>query len=299
MDSERGQASVEWIGLLLVVSIALAAALAFVPSVDGRPLGASLIRALVCAVRGDCGEEGVALRRAYGELDATLVRANAPNLVYEPGTFTLPIDFRRCRSHRCSDAPDDRDLDTSHAARGGAQATAFTHVAHRGGLTYIQYWLYYPDSPSTFLHSHGILKALGLHDPADHPDDWEGFEVRIDRAGRVAVRATAHGHWQWCKHIWCKNKWGPGSGWTRISRGSHAGHIPLKATPHLRFWGVGMRYKPVRPGAGLHERSTTAPGIRLVPLETLSHKSYVPQRGSDIKPPWRKKVYADPSLDSS
>ena len=38
MRSEHGQASVEWVGLLLLVSIALAATLAFAPEVDGRPL---------------------------------------------------------------------------------------------------------------------------------------------------------------------------------------------------------------------------------------------------------------------
>src|SRR4051794_30518650 len=107
---ERGQASVEWIGLLLLVSLALAAALALVPVVDGRPLGAALARALVCAVKQDCGAEGAALRRAYGDRDAALLRANAPNIVSEPGTLVLPVDYRRCRSHRCSDAVDDRDL---------------------------------------------------------------------------------------------------------------------------------------------------------------------------------------------
>jgi hypothetical protein len=200
---ERGQASVEWIGLLLLVAVALAVAVAFVPAVDGRPLGAAIARALVCAVKNDCDSEAAALRRAYGERDAALVRRHAPSLVYEPGTLTLPVDYRRCRSHRCSDAPDDRDLDVHRSARGGAHATAFTHVVRRGGKTYIQYWLYYPDSPSTFMHSHGILKTLGIKDPAFHPDDWEAFTVRIDAAGRIAVRASAHlvqepvGPWQW------------------------------------------------------------------------------------------------------
>jgi hypothetical protein len=291
---QHGQASVEWIALLLVVTVALVATLAFVPSLDGRPLGAALARTLVCAVRKDCHSEGAALRRAYGDRDAQLVRANAPNLVYEPGTLTLPVDYRRCRSHRCSDAPDDRDLDVSRSARGGMKATAYTPVVHRGGYTYVQYWLYYPDSPSTFLHSHGILKALGLHDPGFHPDDWESFEVRIDRAGEAAVRASAHGHWQWCKHIWCKNHWGPGTGWTRISRGSHAGHIPLRMKPRV----IGIDYEPVRPGAGLRERSTAAPGLHLVPLETLDHRTYKPLRGG-IEPPWTKKVYGNPESDTS
>src|SRR3954452_8526537 len=298
MVSERGQASIEWIGLLLLVSIALAAGLAFVPAVDGRALGAALARALVCAVRGDCGAERAALQHAYGARDAELVRRYAPNIVYEHGTLTLPVDYRHCRSHRCSDAPDDRDLDVHRSARGGARATAFTHVVHRGGNTYVQYWLYYPDSPSTFLHSHGLLKTLGIHDPGFHPDDWEAFTVRIDTHGRTAVRASAHGHWQWCKHIWCKNHWGPGTGWTRVSRGSHAGHIPLGMKPHVKRWSVGIRYRPLRPGAGLHERSTTAPGLHLVPLETVDHHGSKPKKGG-IKPPWTKEVYVNPAGDTS
>jgi hypothetical protein len=310
MRSERGQASVEWIAVLLLVSVVFFAALAVAPVVDGRPLGAALARALVCAVKRDCHSEGAALRRAYGARDAALVRANAPNLVYEPGTFTLPIDYRRCRSHRCADAPDDRSLDVSHATRGGAQATVFTHVVHRGGRTYIQYWFYYPDSPSTFFHSRGIaetikhhpilralpvgpLASVGLNvltfasDKAFHPDDWEGYQVRIDADGTTSVRATRHGGYTSCKgtpeplpNPSCKG-WGTPNGWTRVSRGSHAGHIPDST-----------------PGTGLHERSTLASGIHLVPLETLDHHSYRPQKHG-IKPPWTKRVYVHPASGSS
>jgi hypothetical protein len=66
-----------------------------------------------------------------------------------------------------------------------------------------------------------------------------------------------------------------------VSYGSHAGHIPDRT-----------------PGTGLHERSTTAPGIRLVPLETLDHDTYKPLPGG-VKPPWTKQVYNHPSTDSS
>src|SRR4051812_32913728 len=282
---EAGQASVEWIGLLLLVSIAFASAIAFVPAVDGRPFGARIARALVCAVKPGCHAEGTALRRAYGDRDSALVRANAPNILYEPGTLTLPVDYRRCRSHRCSDAPDDRDLDVHRAARGRAEATVFTHLVRKSGKTYIQYWFYYPDSPSTFMGSHAIAKALGIDDPAFHPDDWEGYQVRIDRNGKKSVRASKHGGYTSCKgwflHNTCE-RWGPPNGWTRVSRGSHAGHIP--------------EWTPVD---GLHERSSTAPGIRLVPLEAVDHEKYRPLEGSDIKPPWKKEVYRNPTADSS
>jgi hypothetical protein len=295
---ERGQASLEWIGLVLLVGCAFAGVLAFAPSMDGRPLGAALARVFVCAVGRDCGAEHAALARAYGERDAALVRSAAPSLVYERGTLTLPVDWRRCRSHRCSDAPDDPDLDASRAKRGGAPATAFTHVIHRGRTTYVQYWFYYPDSPSTWMHALGLMRALHIHSipfvgSPYHEDDWEGYQVRIDPDGKRWVRATAHHGYQWCKHIWCKNDWGPATGWTRISRGSHAGHIPLKSEPGLKRWGVTIRYKPLRPGAGLRERSTTAPNLRLVPIETLDTGRYRP-RAEHIAPPWKKSVYTDP-----
>ncbi len=78
---------------------------------------------------------------AYGAEDAELVRRLAPGIVYEPGTFTLPVDFRECRAHACSDARDDRDLDVHAALRGGARATVFTHVVRSDGETFVQFWL--------------------------------------------------------------------------------------------------------------------------------------------------------------
>src|SRR5687768_7951825 len=128
MRSQVGQAALEWVGLVLLVCVATGAAVAAgVRFVDGRPLGAELARAVVCAVRGGCDDGDDALRDAYGESDAALVRAYLPNLVYEPRTRTLPVDFRRCRSHRCSDAPDEERLDVHRARDGrGAPATVFT-----------------------------------------------------------------------------------------------------------------------------------------------------------------------------
>ena len=54
MSRDRGQASVEWVALVLIVALVLGAVVAFVPVVDGRSLGSSLAHAIVCAARGDC-----------------------------------------------------------------------------------------------------------------------------------------------------------------------------------------------------------------------------------------------------
>ena len=263
--------------MTLLVAAALAAAITALPAVDGRPLGAVVLRALVCAVREGCGDDG--LEAAYGPRDAALVRRHAPSLVYERGTYAIPVDYRRCRSHRCADAPDDRDLDVSRSRR-GEPATAFTHVVRRGGRTYVQYWLYYPDSASSFLGSRRLTKHLP-DDPFHHPDDWEGYVVRIDPDGSRWARATSHGHWQSCKQRRCRGAWAGETGWTRVSRGSHAGHLPGRV-----------------PGTGLRERSTTAPNLRLVPAEPLRARPY---RALDdgIKPPWRKSAWTDPEAPDS
>jgi hypothetical protein len=188
MVGERGQATVEWVALVLLVALALGALVAFGPHVDGRSYGGFLARAIVCAVRGGCDQGRDALQLAYGQRDAALVREYAPNIVYEPGEKEIPIDFRRCRATKCGDAPTDRSLDVSQTNT-GVPATAFTHVTHQGGSTFIQYWFYYPDSNTTWAGSdkaYAVATApLNLGHklwgkvpkapryPGRHQDDWE------------------------------------------------------------------------------------------------------------------------------
>ena len=313
MGSERGQATVEWVALVLCVALALGAVVAFVPLVDGRSLGGTLAHAILCAVRGGCrARDGdAALAAAYGSGDAELVRRYAPNIVYEPGTYTLPVDWRRCRSHLCSDAPDRADLDVHRSARSGAPATAFTHVVRRGGETFLQYWFYYPDSTTTWGHAAGVWSALDLVGrpsyPGFHYDDWEGYQVRVDARGRALSRATSHFGYQWCKESECENRWGPWTGWTRVSRGSHAGHIPTvrRGIPSVlwhepgRWLGGRAAVRPAVQGIDAHERMTTASGLRLVPLEAIDRRSYRSLRRGGPVPPWRKRVYTNPVSNST
>jgi len=320
MGGEHGQASVEWIALIALLALALAAAIAFVPLVEGRSLGDLLARKIACAVAGRCEREPAAdaLARAYGERDAALVRRFTPSLVYESGTYTLPVDYRRCRSHRCSDAPD-RPIDVGASTRGRVPAAAFTHVVHARGQTFLQYWFYYPDSNSTWMGSHQAYDALppaqvaakvatgSARYPAFHRDDWEGYQVRVDAAGRASARATAHHGYTSCKEFQCANEWGPVTGWTRVSKGSHAGHIPLETqwTRGIarRHHGAPFRkvtgYRPLYPGRDLNERTTRAGELDLIPLETLSARDRGGYRFDGITPPWRKRVYSQPSSDST
>lgn len=334
MGGERGAATVEWVGLLLVVSLALGALGGFAPHVDGRSFGGLISHSIVCAVRGgDCDDGGGELLAAYGEADASLVREHAPNLVYEPGELQLPVDYRDCRSAACAGAPDDPDLD-AHRTSAGHSATAFTHVLRDGDETFVQYWLYYPDSNSTVLGADelwdelpgfvraGAVPFTGSSDwPGYHPDDWESYQVRIDGSGKTWVRASSHTGYQWCKRSSCKNTWGEATGWTRVSYGSHAGHIPLgeegvevdsagfepvragfgadgvaRYVPSL----LGLRrgVKPHYPGVDIRERTTTAAGVRLIPIDSLDRDGYEPI-DPGITPPWEKEVFHDPRSNST
>jgi hypothetical protein len=262
-------------------------------------------------VKGDCAAERAELARGHGDSDAELLRSWAPGLVYEPGTYTLPVDPRECRSHECADAPDDRDLDAHWSKHGRVPATAFTHVARAGGETYLQYWLYYPDSTSTVAYAAGawatVAKAAGAGGnglgsyPGYHDDDWESVQVKIDRGGKAWVRASSHHWYQGCKRSDCRNKWTPATGWSRVSRGSHAGHIPLREHGGRPGWvpGKGIGWVPVTrtpayPGVDLRERTTSAAGLRLVPVESLPRDMQFA-----ISAPWRKEVYRDPRSNST
>src|SRR4051812_34179041 len=102
MRGQRGAATVEWTGLVLLVAATLVGG----GAVAGALGAASLARMIRCAVLAGCRGEDQSLAAAYGDNVAAQVRAWAPGFVYEPGTLTLPVDFRRCRAHRCADAPD-------------------------------------------------------------------------------------------------------------------------------------------------------------------------------------------------
>ena len=293
----KGQATVEWAGLVLLASVALGALATVTVPVDGRGVGGFLAHRIVCAAKGGCHDGDVALRAAYGERTAELVRGHAPSLVYEHGERQLPVDYRRCRARECADVGEDGDADL-HRSLSGERASVFTHVVRREGRLYIQYWLYYPDSNTAWagsdkLWEHSRLLLLirkvleGTSDyPGFHRDDWEGVQIRIDPDGSVWSRATSHGHYQGCKQRACRNRWIRSTGWSRVSRGSHAGHIPVDGD------------RPLYPGADLRERSSTAEGLRLVPLEAVDRLGYEPL-DPKVRPPWRKPVYGDPRRDTS
>jgi hypothetical protein len=178
-SSEHGAASVEQVGLVMLVALALLAAisaLAAGPSTQGgRELGATLARKLRCAPRlpGPCWRDP--LTEAYGRPVAGAVRALAPQpgAVNGPSGLALfPVDFRYCRRESCA-VPGDRTGLTSSNRR----VSAFTSVVDRrraGGQVEITYWLYRPrlgwgrvdrEATSAYVAAHASTPLLEADSP--------------------------------------------------------------------------------------------------------------------------------------
>ncbi len=144
MHRSRGAASVEHLGLALLIAALLLAAIAALaagpPPRQARELGTAIARKIRCAPRlpGPCWRDP--LTEAYGRGLAGLVRSLAPAPALKGGL--LPVDFRRCRSESCA----------RPGARAGLTAsnrlvTAFTSVEDRRratGYVRVTYWLYRP-----------------------------------------------------------------------------------------------------------------------------------------------------------
>lgn len=286
--AQRGQATVEWIGLILVLGLAVAAlgAIAGV-ALPGTALARAIGGRIVCALElsGDCGPlEASDLVLAYGDELAGLVSLTAPQIRYEPGMRALPVDFRNCREDACAEGRDGIRVARSLT---GEPAAVFTHVVDcrsgtetpgadcsgpaRGNL-YLQYWLYYPGSAtgegSTILSGaiREVSQAVGH--PTYHPDDWESVQFRIGPDSGAQVRASAH--------------YGYGSGWEpaddsayTVSGGSHAGTV-----------------EPAE-----FDRLTTPRRLGLIPLEPVAET----EGGAEfaITPPWDKRVWLDPEYDGT
>ena len=215
------------------------------------------------------------------------MRELAPDLVYEPGEPSIPVDYRECRRRGVREGAE-RPRPGRPPHRGRRPGDGVHPRGHRGGRTYIQYWLYYPDSNSTALASDKLWNAAGLRAlrryPGFHEDDWESFQVRIDRDGKVWARASAHDHYQGCKHPRCTNRWTRRTGWTRVSRGSHAGPHPAsgsrrKCRGHLR------------------ERTSTRGRPAAGPAGEAAGRGRYRPLDKGIKPPWRKGVWKEPVIE--
>jgi hypothetical protein len=146
MEGERGAASVEQAGLILLIAVLCAAVAAAVLSRGGQAESRELARAVAQKIRcaahgpGPCWQDP--LTEAYGRPVAGLVRALAP--VPEPAGALglLPVDFRRCRQASCA-APGERPELTASNRRVSAFVAVEDH-RRSGGPIEIDYWHYRP-----------------------------------------------------------------------------------------------------------------------------------------------------------
>ena len=196
-------------------------------------------------------------------------------------------------------------------------------IRHDGRL-YIQYWLYYPDSNSawagrtrsgstaTCCRCREVVRGTAAY-PGFHEDDWEGYSGP-DRPGRARLGARDRARaLPGLREAVCRDRWIGASGWTRVSRGSHAGHVPFRVNRgrHDPLDGPGVpRFDtPPRPphrtgpawlvpGRNLDERTSSGEGVRLIPARD-SRPRLLPTVGRGVKPPWRKRAYTDPETGES
>jgi hypothetical protein len=289
---QRGQSTVEWIALILAVSLLSLGTLA---AVAGRLPGSELVSLIAgriaCAagLSEDClGLPDPGLVAEYGPELAAAVREHAPTLAYEQGMRALPVDFRRCRADPCSIGAAVGEVAASAT---GEPVTLFVHAvdcrpraadeAERGGYDctgdrarhlYLQYWAYYPGSQSW---------AAVPGEAGHHRDDWESFQVRIGRDGRAARASSHHGYnydggassWLSDAGVVRRSAWGPDQGRYFISGGSHAGRA-FEATSRLHRW-------------------TPDGSLRLLPVEAIARGRWG-ETEFEVLPPWLKRVYRDP-----
>lgn len=306
MESERGQSTVEWTGMLCVVTLLLVGLVAAGVRVPGAALAQAVASRILCAasLADGCGDEP-GLIADYGTEVGELVRRHMPIIAFEEGSRGVPVDFRRCRSTSCGDGSD-RGL--VHRTDEGFPVTAFVHVVDcrvgeaedseaggadcsgaRTGNLYIQYWTYYADSAT--LRDLPIVGEEGYH-----ADDWEGVQIRIGPDGHVDERASSHEGYNYARSIdnWgsdaglqplrdgaeaigtrAENGWGPETHLLLVSGGSHAGNAI--GIPHI-------------------DRFTPGRRVHLIPLEPIAADSAATFA---ISPPWRKKVWRDPEAEGT
>ncbi len=315
---ERGQGTVEWVGTIAVVALALAALVALGVRVPGADLARAVASRILCAasLADGCGDEPV-LIATYGDEVGRLVRRHMPTLLLERGSRGLPVDFRRCRAVLCGDGTP-RGL--VHKTDRGEHVTAFVHVVDcragadptatagtigppvalggppvmppdcsgpRAGNLYIQYWTYYANSAT--------LRGVPIAgDEGYHPDDWEGVQIRIDRDGRVDERASSHDGYNYAQSV--------------ANAGSDAGIDLLREAAEAvgarppDGWGPETGMLLVSGGShagnadgdrGNTDRTVPGRRVHLVPLEPIAAAEGDYYRFA-ISPPWRKRVWRDP-----
>ena len=124
------------------------------------------------------------------------------------------------------------------------------------------------------------------------------------KTAETEARATSHhgynydggvASWPSDAGIVHRAAWGPATGRSFVSGGSHAGHVHEPGNPRAaggRLVGDAPLPTPFMP-----ERWTPASHLRLIPIETLGPGAL--RTRFAITPPWLKIVYADPEWEGT
>ncbi len=288
---ERGQATAEYVGTIMLVAALLGSVLALAGRLPGAELAEAVAATVVCAVddADGCVETPALadspLEDAYGAELAALVAERAPVISFEDDDFvSLPVDYRDCRERACSDSVLHGSLEHTQT---GLAPTAFVHVVDcrdpaaaarngydcsgaRAGNVYLQYWLYYPESWTRAYQRWGF-----------HEDDWESYQVRIAPDGSALARASSHHGYN-----------GRSGGVASI--GSDLGKVPKQAWDEI----AGQLHVAAGSHAGMaaaqdgDSRRIEPGNLRLIPLEPIAGAGNAPPFA--VSPPWEKGVWSDP-----
>ena len=163
MRGERGQASVEWIGLLLLVALALAAFMRLAPHPDGRGLAAAVLEPVSCTAAGGCARP----RRRGDRLPARDVPA--PSTAQTGIPFLRPLRGRSIRAG-CGGWFGGRTCRATSRCRVRRAAVRAWQRAWLACLVYerVRYDFLHPESriPGHRIPSDEILRMLErLHEP--------------------------------------------------------------------------------------------------------------------------------------
>ncbi len=143
--SPRGGATVEQVGVILMLAVAFAVIAGMLVAgkgdAPGRGVGQRIANRIACGPRapGVCGQHPTV--SAYGWPLARAIRLLAPPVVASRGGL-VPVDFRYCQRPSCAfpAGPAASGLTTANR-----RTTYFTEVAQAGsGRFEITYWLYRP-----------------------------------------------------------------------------------------------------------------------------------------------------------
>ena len=182
-DGERGQSTVEWVGLVSLVCLLLVGLLTAGVRVPGTALADSVFEKILCGVSmaDSCGDEPH-LIAAYGTAVGKLANDHMPSIAFERGSRAVPINFRRCRSTVCGDAP---GHDLVRRTRRGLPVSAFVHVIDcRPGATQWRAW--------SGVGHHAIRK--NQHAINYYVTDSGSVLVRIIKSGAIANGAFIKDH---------------------------------------------------------------------------------------------------------